>query len=88
MPDANTHATPRAALITGSGRRIGRAIALTLSRAGYAVVLHANRSRADAERLAAEIVAAGGRAAESHRLDRHDRAAPRDRPVAPRCDAG
>ena len=63
MPDDNTHAPPRAALITGSGRRIGRAIALTLSRTGYAVVLHANRSRADAERLAAEIAAAGGRAA-------------------------
>jgi len=63
MSDHSTHATPRAALITGGGRRIGRAIALMLSRAGYAVVLHANRSRADAERLAAEIVAAGGRAA-------------------------
>ena len=57
------HSTPRAALITGAGRRIGRVIALALSRAGYAVVLHANRSRADAERLAGEIVGAGGRAA-------------------------
>ena len=63
MPDDSTHATPRAALITGGGRRIGRAIALALSRAGYAVVLHANRSRAEAEKLAAEIVGAGGRAA-------------------------
>ncbi len=54
--------TPRAALITGAGRRIGRAIALALSRAGYAVVLHAHRSRAEAEKLAGEIVAAGGRA--------------------------
>jgi NAD(P)-dependent dehydrogenase (short-subunit alcohol dehydrogenase family) len=52
-----------AALVTGAGRRIGRAIALALSRAGYAVVLHANASRGDAEKLAAEIVAAGGRAA-------------------------
>jgi NAD(P)-dependent dehydrogenase (short-subunit alcohol dehydrogenase family) len=34
-----------------------------LSRAGYAVVLHANRSRADAETLAGEIVGAGGNAA-------------------------
>ena len=56
------HSTPRAALITGAGRRIGRAIALALSRAGYAVVLHAHRSRAEAEKLAGEIVAAGGRA--------------------------
>jgi NAD(P)-dependent dehydrogenase (short-subunit alcohol dehydrogenase family) len=63
MPDKNTNVTQRAALITGASRRIGRAIALALSRAGYAVVLHANRSRAEAEKLAAEIVAAGGRAA-------------------------
>ncbi len=51
-----------AALITGAGRRIGRAIALALSRAGYAVVLHANASRAEAEKLAGEIVGAGGKA--------------------------
>ena len=49
-----------AALITGAGRRIGAAIARALSRAGYAVVLHA-RARADAEPLAEEIAAAGGR---------------------------
>ena len=63
MPHDNHPETPRAALITGSARRIGRAIALTLSGAGYAVALHANRSRAEAERLASEIVGAGGRAA-------------------------
>jgi NAD(P)-dependent dehydrogenase (short-subunit alcohol dehydrogenase family) len=51
------------ALVTGAGRRIGAAIARALAHAGYAVVLHANRSRADAEQLAGEIVAAGGRAA-------------------------
>ena len=53
---------PRAALITGGGRRIGAAIALALSRAGYAVVLHANRSRGDAEALAAKIEKSGGKA--------------------------
>lgn len=58
----NDNTTPRAALITGAGRRIGRAIALELSRDGYAVMLHANRSRNDAENVAAEINAAGGRA--------------------------
>ena len=62
MTDEHTSA-PRAALITGAGRRIGRAITLTLSRAGFAVVLHAHRSRAEAEKLAEEIVQAGGQAA-------------------------
>jgi NAD(P)-dependent dehydrogenase (short-subunit alcohol dehydrogenase family) len=58
----DTSKTPRAAQITGAGRRIGRAIALSLSRDGYAVVLHANRSRKDAENVASEINGAGGRA--------------------------
>jgi NAD(P)-dependent dehydrogenase (short-subunit alcohol dehydrogenase family) len=62
MPDNDHQKTPRAALITGAGRRIGRAIALALSRAGYAVVLNSHASRAEAEKLAAEIIAAGGRA--------------------------
>jgi len=62
MTDEHTSA-PRAALITGAGRRIGRAITLALSRAGFAVVLHAHRSRAEAEKLAEEIVQAGGQAA-------------------------
>jgi NAD(P)-dependent dehydrogenase (short-subunit alcohol dehydrogenase family) len=62
MSEMSTNKPPRTALITGAGRRIGRAIALSLSRAGYAVVLHANHSRGDAEALAAEIMKAGGRA--------------------------
>lgn len=62
MANDTTQATAGAALITGGGRRIGRAIAFSVSRAGYAVVLHAHRSRAEAERLAGEIIAAGGRA--------------------------
>jgi NAD(P)-dependent dehydrogenase (short-subunit alcohol dehydrogenase family) len=52
----------RTALITGGGRRIGAAIAGALVRAGYAVVLHANNSRDDAERLAAAITGGGGQA--------------------------
>ncbi len=62
MPHDYTLEGVRAALITGAARRIGAAIALALSRAGYAVVLHANTSRAEAEALAASIEASGGRA--------------------------
>ena len=62
MPTDSNSSTPRAALITGGGRRIGAAIARALARAGYAVVLHANASRTEAEAVAGEIVKAGGRA--------------------------
>src|SRR5579884_2814709 len=53
---------PQAALITGGARRIGRAVALALAQAGYAVVVHARRSRAAAESLAEEIGRHGGTA--------------------------
>ena len=52
-----------AALVTGAGKRIGAVIARRLAREGYAVVLHCNRSHDDTNRLCAEILAAGGRAA-------------------------
>jgi NAD(P)-dependent dehydrogenase (short-subunit alcohol dehydrogenase family) len=58
---ANDTTQPRAALITGAGRRIGRAIALALAQDRYAVVLHANHSCAEAEKLAGEIAGQGGR---------------------------
>jgi NAD(P)-dependent dehydrogenase (short-subunit alcohol dehydrogenase family) len=54
---------PRAALVTGAARRIGRAIALGLHEDGYAVAIHAHDSVAEAESLGAEIAQAGGRAA-------------------------
>jgi NAD(P)-dependent dehydrogenase (short-subunit alcohol dehydrogenase family) len=52
----------RAALVTGGAQRIGRAIAAALAQRGYAVAVHTRRSRAQAESVAAEIAAAGGRA--------------------------
>jgi NAD(P)-dependent dehydrogenase (short-subunit alcohol dehydrogenase family) len=58
----NLRGVARTALITGAARRIGAAITLALARAGYSVILHANTSREDAERLAATIVGAGGEA--------------------------
>ena len=51
------------ALVTGAARRIGRAIAQDLARHGFAVAVHFNRSRDEAEALAASIREAGGRAA-------------------------
>ena len=44
-----------AVLVTGAARRIGAAISRTLHSTGARVVLHCNRSRSDAERLAAEL---------------------------------
>jgi len=55
--------SPRAALVTGAGKRIGRAIALMLGAEGWAVAVHYHRSRADAEAVVGEIAAGGGRAA-------------------------
>lgn len=54
---------PRTALVTGGARRIGAAIVRDLAKNGFAVAIHCNRSRAEAEALAAEIVRGGGKAA-------------------------
>ncbi len=58
---AGSPSYPKAALVTGGGRRIGRAIALMLGGEGWAVAVHYRRSRAEAEALAQEIAARGGR---------------------------
>jgi len=50
------------ALVTGGARRIGAAIALDLAAHGFGVVIHCNRSRAEADALAASIEAKGGTA--------------------------
>jgi 3-oxoacyl-[acyl-carrier protein] reductase len=53
----------RVAIVTGSARNIGRAIALALARAGAAVVVSARQAAAEAEAVAGEIRNTGGRAA-------------------------
>ena len=52
----------RVALVTGSARNIGRAIALDLAEAGAKLVINARSSQAECEAVAAEIVAMGGEA--------------------------
>ena len=53
---------PGIALITGAGRRIGKAIALDLARHGWRIGVHYASSRAEAEGVAAEIRATGAAA--------------------------
>lgn len=52
----------RTALITGAGKRIGRAIALALAKECVDVVVHYNRSEKEAEELAGELKTCGVRA--------------------------
>jgi 3-oxoacyl-[acyl-carrier protein] reductase len=52
----------RVAIVTGSGRNIGRAIALALAHSGAAVVVNARENQSEAESVAQEIVRNGGKA--------------------------
>jgi NAD(P)-dependent dehydrogenase (short-subunit alcohol dehydrogenase family) len=59
----NATTSPRVALVTGAGRRIGRAIALGLAQAGWDLALHYRSAAGEAQSLAREIEALGRRAA-------------------------
>jgi NAD(P)-dependent dehydrogenase (short-subunit alcohol dehydrogenase family) len=50
-------------LVTGGGKRIGKAIVDDLAAHGFAVAIHCNRSRAEADALARSIRERGGQAA-------------------------
>jgi len=52
----------KAAIVTGAGRNIGRAIAQKLARSGAAVVVNARSNKAEADAVVNEIEALGGKA--------------------------
>jgi NAD(P)-dependent dehydrogenase (short-subunit alcohol dehydrogenase family) len=62
MTEPSSGRCPKAALVTGAGKRIGRAIALALGRDGWAVAVHYHGSEAEATAVVSEITAAGGHA--------------------------
>ncbi|APH60571.1 3-oxoacyl-[acyl-carrier protein] reductase [Granulibacter bethesdensis] len=54
-----SEAMPRTALVTGAGRRIGRAIALALGEAGFSVAVHYGTSRTEAEEVVTTLHRSG-----------------------------
>jgi 3-oxoacyl-[acyl-carrier protein] reductase len=58
----NTDLTGKSAIVTGSAKRNGRAIALALADAGASVVINARESLDDANAVSAEIRRRGGQA--------------------------
>jgi NAD(P)-dependent dehydrogenase (short-subunit alcohol dehydrogenase family) len=66
MMTAKDNSGPRVALVTGAGRRLGRAIALGMAHAGWDVVVHYRASEAEAKAVVAEILAMGRRAVALH----------------------
>lgn len=62
------------ALVTGAAKRLGRAMALYLGERGYDVAIHYDRSKTEAEQLAAEIRAVGV-SARCYQVDLLDEAA-------------
>ena len=52
----------KSAIVTGSSRGIGRAIALRLARDGFAVTVNYAGNQAEAEKVVAQILEAGGKA--------------------------
>jgi pteridine reductase len=69
----------RVALVTGAGRRLGRAMAGALAGRGMTLAIHHHASSEGAEALRAEVTAAGGRA-ECFAADLSDAAAARALP--------
>jgi NAD(P)-dependent dehydrogenase (short-subunit alcohol dehydrogenase family) len=62
MPQPSAPFAGRTAIVTGSGRNIGRAIAVALAAGGANVVVNGHRDRNAVDGVVREIEAAGGRA--------------------------
>jgi 3-oxoacyl-[acyl-carrier protein] reductase len=56
----NLHPVSRTALVTGSGRNIGRSIAVAIGEQGHNVVINGSEDRVACEAVAAEVEQAGG----------------------------
>ncbi len=88
----------KTALVTGGSRGIGRAAVMSLGREGAQVIIHYGKAKKEAESIAAEILANGGRAQAvssdmaspegPHELARKVRAIVRDRPDILVANAG
>jgi 3-oxoacyl-[acyl-carrier protein] reductase len=63
MNDPQKELAGRVAVVTGSGRNIGRAIALQLAAGGAGVAVNVRSNKAEAEAVVREIEAKGGKAA-------------------------
>lgn len=58
----NKELAGKVAVVTGAGRNIGRAIALALADGGASVVVNVRSNKEEADKVAGEIAAAGGKA--------------------------
>lgn len=81
-PELTLPGQPPTALVTGGARRVGAAFVRALAADGWRVVIHCNRSRAEADSLAAELAPASAHAPVVVAADLADAAAAAALPAA------